>query len=81
MPVFGGNLPAAAAKPPKSGRGHPGGRHPAQPIYLFIHLSGRGGSGNGGPVLRYRYRHETSNIPLFEYNEHEFSIGFRAITF
>lgn len=47
MPVFGGNLPAAAAKPPKSGRGHPGGWHPAQPIYLFIHLSGRGGSRNG----------------------------------
>lgn len=33
------------------------------------------------PVIRYTYRHATSNIPLFEYNEHGFSLAFKAITF
>lgn len=37
--------------------------------------------GTGAPSLRYRYRRVTSNIPLFDYDKHEVSIGIRAITF
>lgn len=37
--------------------------------------------GAGPPVLRYTYTHATSNIPLFDFNEHEVSVGIRAITF
>ncbi len=49
--------------------------------HIDLHLRGLDLFGNGGIVLRYGYRHETSNIELFEYNEHEFSVGFKAITF
>lgn len=49
--------------------------------HIDLHLRGLDLFGNGGIVLRYGYRHETSTIPLFEYNEHEFSVGFKAITF
>ena len=37
--------------------------------------------GRATPTLTYRYRHETSTIPLVEYDKHEFSVGFKAITF
>ena len=35
----------------------------------------------GSPVIRYTYHHATSNHPLFDYDEHGLSIGFKAITF
>lgn len=33
------------------------------------------------PVIRYTFRHNTSNIGLFDFNEHEVTLGFKAITF
>jgi hypothetical protein len=49
--------------------------------HIDLQLNGLNLFGTGAPILRYRYRHETSSIGLFEYNEHEVSIGFKAITF